>query len=283
MAGPVAPVAALDPAGVVRALEDLDFPHDAWSAGHRADALGTALMWELRAGRPVPDGVVDALLGWLLVHRDPGTGLWGVARDVDGLRLPVNGFYRTVRGTFAQLGVDLPGTESTIDAILRHAADPHVRPRPRDRVRRARRAAPAVVADPARPAPPVARDPAGRARTHAERIVRRWVPGRGFAFDTGPGGSPTLQGTEMWLATLWLAADLLDQSDALGYRPRGVHRPEAALLSGRALQQPSHVRGLAGVLEAVADDADQPDAERHRRVPALVDDPVEVAVGSPPR
>ena len=73
---------------------------------------------------PCPDGVVDALLGWLLVHRDPGTGLWGVARDVDGLRLPVNGFYRTVRGTFAQLGVDLPGTEATIDAILRHAADP---------------------------------------------------------------------------------------------------------------------------------------------------------------
>jgi len=36
----------------------------------------------------------------------------------------------------------------------------------------------------------------------------------------------------MWLATLWYAADLLDGSDALGYRPRGVHRPEAALTLG---------------------------------------------------
>ncbi len=229
---PLAPVAALDPAGVVRALADLDFPHDAWSAGHRADALGTALTWELRAGRPVPDGVVDALLGWLLVHRDPGTGLWGVPRDVDGLRLPVNGFYRTVRGTFAQLGVDLPGTEATIDAVLRHAADPRTFGPGRETA--------CDALDVLHPLWWLTRhDRRHRwpeiqqvARTHAERIVRRWVPGRGFAFDTRPGSAPTLQGTEMWLATLWYAADLLDESDALGYRPRGVHRPESALTLG---------------------------------------------------
>jgi hypothetical protein len=28
---------------------------------------------------------------------------------------------------------------------------------------------------------------------------------------------------------LWLMADYLGIADALGYRPRGVHRPEAAL------------------------------------------------------
>ena len=180
----------------------------------------------------MPDGVVDALLGWLLVHRDPGTGLWGVARDVDGLRLPVNGFYRTVRGTFAQLGVDLPGTESTIDAILRHAADPRTFGPGRETA--------CDVLDVLHPLWWLTRhDRRHRwpeiqqvARTHAERIVRRWVPGRGFAFDTRPGSTPTLQGTEMWLATLWYAADLLDESDALGYRPRGVHRPEAALTLG---------------------------------------------------
>lgn len=37
---------------------------------------------------------------------------------------------------------------------------------------------------------------------------------------------PGLQGTEMWLAIAWYLADLLGVSDALGYRPRGVHRPE---------------------------------------------------------
>jgi len=39
---------------------------------------------------------------------------------------------------------------------------------------------------------------------------------------------PSLQGTEMWLAIIWLLADVLGESGALGYRPRGVHRPEPA-------------------------------------------------------
>jgi len=33
----------------------------------------------------------------------------------------------------------------------------------------------------------------------------------------------------MWLSVTWLLADYLGRSDALGYRPRGVHRPEPAL------------------------------------------------------
>lgn len=37
---------------------------------------------------------------------------------------------------------------------------------------------------------------------------------------------PSLQGTEMWLAVAWYAADLLGVAAALGYRPRGIHRPE---------------------------------------------------------
>jgi hypothetical protein len=32
----------------------------------------------------------------------------------------------------------------------------------------------------------------------------------------------------MWLALIWLRADLLGIAGQLGYRPRGVHRPEAA-------------------------------------------------------
>ena len=41
-----------------------------------------------------------------------------------------------------------------------------------------------------------------------------------------PGSQSGLQGTEMWLAIIWLLSDYLGLSDALGYRPRGVHRPE---------------------------------------------------------
>src|SRR6478735_8183883 len=42
------------------------------------------------------------------------------------------------------------------------------------------------------------------------------------------------------------------------------------------LGQPTEVRGLAHVLHVVVDHADEADTERHRRVPAVVDDAVEV-------
>jgi len=35
----------------------------------------------------------------------------------------------------------------------------------------------------------------------------------------------------MWLAIIWLLSDYLGHSDALGYRPRGVHRPSRCLSS----------------------------------------------------
>ena len=46
-------------------------------------------------------------------------------------------------------------------------------------------------------------------------------------------------------------------------------------------QDAADERGLADVLGAVVDHADQPHAQRHRRVPALVHDPVQVRVGDP--
>jgi hypothetical protein len=48
--------------------------------------------------------------------------------------------------------------------------------------------------------------------------------------ESGTQSLPGLQGTEMWLAIIWYLADLLDAAEALGYRPRGVHRPEPATL-----------------------------------------------------
>ena len=73
------------------------------------------------------------------------------------------------------------------------------------------------------------------ARRLLDEIMRAWVDDEGFAFQL-PGATtralagtePGLQGTEMWLATAWYLADLCDVSSALGYRPRGVHRPQAA-------------------------------------------------------
>jgi len=45
-----------------------------------------------------------------------------------------------------------------------------------------------------------------------------------------------------------------------------------------ALEDAADERRLAGVLQVVADDADQPDAERYGRVPPLVDNAGQVVV-----
>ena len=43
----------------------------------------------------------------------------------------------------------------------------------------------------------------------------------------------------MWLATTWYAADLLGLADELGYRPRGIHRPEPRLHLGNSPEMAS--------------------------------------------
>ncbi|MDF2990849.1 MAG: acyltransferase, partial [Microbacterium sp.] len=76
------------------------------------------------------------------------------------------------------------------------------------------------------------RELAGRLLSEA---LTTWTPGAGFSFREPSAAAqgltetePGLQGTEMWLAIVWYLADLAGVSDALGYRPRGVHRPEPA-------------------------------------------------------
>ena len=41
------------------------------------------------------------------------------------------------------------------------------------------------------------------------------------------GQEPGLQGTEMWLSVIHLAAKLLKREDAFHYVPKGVHRTQA--------------------------------------------------------
>lgn len=226
-----------EPADLLAWLEALDWERHAWGAGAAVDTLGTALTWADEAGHPVPAGAREALVGWLLTRREAETGLWGEAVDGDR-REAVNGTYRLVRGTLAQWGVHASGGAELVDAVLRHVRRGGVL------------AAAAITACDALDvvhllwwarttgATPEYRRAEVRqvARDVADHVMRSWSPGEGLAF--APAGSamriasgadvaaPTLQGTEMWLATLWYAADLVDCADALGYRPRGIHRPQ---------------------------------------------------------
>ncbi|MDQ7877065.1 acyltransferase [Microbacterium sp. QXD-8] len=230
---PLTWVTAATPERVIAFCESLPWASDAWNAGHHIDGFGTALLWTRRAGHPIPAGVEEALFGWLVMNVDPHTGMWGSPTADGGLLPVVNGFYRASRGTFAQFGVPIPYPERVIDTVLRHARDP------RWFAAGARNAC--NVLDVAHPLwltratgyrGDEVRDLATRLLSDA---LSTWVPGAGFSFrEPAPATrglaetEPGLQGTEMWLAILWYLADLAGVSDALGYRPRGVHRPEPA-------------------------------------------------------
>ena len=223
---PVQIVDALDAEAMLEAVAAQPWESNAWGAGDWVDVVGTALTWN----REWFDrhGASEALLGWLHLRIDRRSGTWGLPQPSDGLRQPVNGYYRLTRGTFAQWGLPVPYPERTIDTVLAHAKD-------------RRRFAPgnATACDVLDIAHPLWL--AGQQTSHRRGEVRDWAhqqallleqawrPGRGFGFaqradETGP-AMPGLQGTEMWLAICWYLADLLGVAGALGIEPRGVHRP----------------------------------------------------------
>ncbi|MFJ2543937.1 acyltransferase [Microbacterium sp. NPDC087589] len=225
------------PESVVEMCRRLPWASDAWNAGHHVDGFGTALLWTKKAGLPVPEGVEEALFGWLLLNADPHTGMWGSATPDRGILPVVNGFYRTSRGTFAQFGVPLPRPERVVDTVLGHARDRRwFGPGMRNACN---------VLDVVHPLwlTRGAGHRADEVQSLAERLLsdtlQMWVPGEGFGFRepsaTARGLAeiePGLQGTEMWLAIVWYLADLLGISGELGYRPRGVHRPEPTAAFG---------------------------------------------------
>ncbi|WP_320774754.1 acyltransferase [Streptomyces sp. CRN 30] len=226
-AHPVRAVTELPAEGLVARLDALPWRTAAWRSGHWVDGVATAL----HHASPSSSPGVEALFGWLLTRADPVHGMWGAPDAAEGWRQPVNGFYRTVRGSFAQFGLGVPYPERTVDTVLAHSLDP--------RWFGPDRGTACDVLDVIHPLWLCARTTGHRvgegrdwARRQLERVLTRWQDGRGFSFALEAGGRPDrtagLQGTEMWLAVTWLLADHLGAGEALGYRPRGVHRPEPA-------------------------------------------------------
>ncbi|KUM87838.1 MULTISPECIES: acyltransferase [Streptomyces] len=220
---------------LVERLQALPWRTGAWGAGAWVDSLATAVHWNLRHGDG-GSGAPESLFGWLLTRVDPWTGMWGSPSAEEGRLQVVNGFYRLTRGSFAQFGLPVPHPERVVDAVLDHARDArHFGPGRENACN---------VLDVAHPLWLCTQQLGGRAgdgyrsgeiRDWAERqlagVLPRWQDGRGCGFGpgaAGPGPEPGLQGTEMWLAIVWYLADLLGRSAELGYRPRGIHRPEPA-------------------------------------------------------
>ncbi len=190
----------------------------AWGAGAWVDAFGTAL-WMNRHYFGL-DGPIAPLFDWLREHCKPHTGLWGESRVEDGWLQPVNGFYRLTRGTYAHFGLPVPHAESAIDTILAHV-------RVNDGFE-TRNVNACNVLDIVHPLW-LCKQQTDYRRAEIERVIARqleliplrWVDGQGFGF--APDHTPGLQGTEMWLSVVHIAADALGLTEDLPYTPRGVH------------------------------------------------------------
>ncbi|UXN75165.1 acyltransferase [Devosia sp. A8/3-2] len=203
-------------------LEGLTRKDRARSAGSAVDAIGTALYFNacyFSTGRSR-----EILFGWLALRQDRGTGLWGSPTAEQGLLQPVNGFYRLTRGTYAQFGLPVPQAERAIDSVLLNYRN------------YGGFSGPTYTAcnlldtiHPLRLCPGQTDYRRTEAETIAraviERAERRWVTGEGFAF--ADDREPSLQGTEMWLSVVHLAADLLGIADSFAFVPKGVHRTKA--------------------------------------------------------
>ncbi len=221
---PLHPIAAVElgAAELCRWLESLTWRERAWGAGATVDAIGTALYFNARyfsSGR-----ARETLFGWLALHQDRGSGLWGSPTAAEGLLQPVNGFYRLTRGTYAQFGIAVPRPEAAIDSVLLNHRNhggftgaTYTACNLLDTIH------PLLLC--------LAQTDHRRAET--EQIARdviarageRWVDGEGFAFADGQ--QPGLQGTEMWLSVVHLAAKLLGLESEFAFVPKGVHRTEA--------------------------------------------------------
>ena len=221
---PVHVVEQMEADELVARLDALPWPTLAWPAGAWVDFYGTALYLNRRHHGSIVG--IEPLLGWLTTRVDRHSGMWGQVDPGDwGWLMPVNGFYRLTRGTYAQLDLPLPHPEAAVDTVALHCRENGWF------VERNRSAC--NVLDVVHPIWLAAKQTDHRRAELRDALAAmladtctRWVDGEGFAFS--PDQPCGLQGTEMWLSIVHLLADHLGESDGLSWRPQGVHRLEAA-------------------------------------------------------
>lgn len=222
-ARPVACVEDLPDAELVDRLDALPWRDLAWPAGSWVDFVGTAVYLNRRHHGSRRG--LETLFGWLQTRVDRRSGMWGAPDDTWGWLMPVNGFYRLSRGTYAQFGEPVPEPEAVIDTVAAHArANGWFTTRNRTACN---------VLDVVHPLWLCARQTDHRRAELRDRVagvlaetLGHWIDGEGFAFE--PGRPAGLQGTEMWLSIVYLAADYLGEAEGLPWAPRGVHRLEPA-------------------------------------------------------
>ncbi|QDY69560.1 acyltransferase [Qingshengfaniella alkalisoli] len=214
---------ATDAGAMERWLSDIPWTENPWGAGAMVDGLGTAMYFNARYHGIT--GPFATLFGWLNIHADPLTGMWSPPKGHDWL-LPVNGFYRLTRGSYALFGMPLPYPERSIDTILAHS---------RANGGFAREGFTSCnILDVVHPLWLCSRQTDYRAaeieveiRQALTVVMDHWRSGQGFSFQRSePCG---LQGTEMFLSVVGLAAEYLGLAGVLPFGLRGIHQSKVAL------------------------------------------------------
>ncbi|MGM9551040.1 MAG: acyltransferase [Clostridia bacterium] len=189
-------------------LESLKWETDPWDAGHYTDILASALYFNKKYyGGKMPSD----LFTYLNLKQNP-SGTWGCG----DIHLQVNGYYRTVRGTYAQFGFKVPECENIIDTILDYSKCVGV---------------PDNACDALDIIHPLYY--ASKFTHHRKSECEEWcvkmlpvfmsmMKEDGFSFEVG--GEASLKGTEMWLSIIYLMCDYVNIATYLGYEPKGVHR-----------------------------------------------------------
>ncbi|PDV87725.1 hexapeptide transferase [Rhizobium sp. H4] len=219
--GPRQPIQAvqIDAQELEQWLSALPWSSRAWHAGSVVDAIGTAMYFNARYFGI--KGPRQALFEWLSRNANSVSGLWGQPTALEGWLQPVNGFYRLTRGTYSQFSMPLPHPHAAIETV-------HLNYR-NHKGFVAEKYNACNLLDTIHPLLLIGRQTDYR-RTDGEAIARslicraldRWRDGQGFPF--ADGGGPSLQGTEMWLSVIHLAADFLGLADQFAFVPKGVHR-----------------------------------------------------------
>jgi len=231
---PIAILGHLPPPELIDKLNSLPWHDAAWGAGAWIDHYATAAYLQKKYFQP--DFALETLFGWLQLHADSFSGMWGRPLPDQGWLQAVNGFYRMTRGAHAQFGIPLPHPERTIDTVLAHASDIRYFGESRKNA--------CNFLDVIHPLWLCANQTDYRkaeasawVREQLRTILKKWREGEGFGFILESGNAPqaqaSLQGTEMWLSIIFLMGDYLGISSLLGYQPQGVHRIKIGLPLGQ--------------------------------------------------
>lgn len=189
-------------------LPALKWEGDPWDAGHYTDIFATAVYFNKKYYNK---GNCKDMFSWLNMKQSLD-GLWGEG----DMRLRVNGYYRTVRGTYDQFKLKHGYIKESVDTVLKYAQSNPVPDNACDAL---------DIIHPLHFAARFTsyRNSEGRAWcTENLPVFIAMAEDKGFPFKVGE--APSLKGTEMWLSIIYLMCDYLGIAHMLPYEPKGVHR-----------------------------------------------------------